>query len=301
MKKFFFNCIVFSVLMVLLSMAGWWVVIGSGLKKTYTMQLQNHIVFLGNSQIQYSIDPDIVKGSLNFGLNADKPEYLYAKLKLLTKYNSQIDTVVLGMNHLMALNSKYEIGEEILDFPDYIGCWSPADLMVLSRHYPAVYLYEELFHVMNSVKIYGYLTSGRKGVENRSNVGTYSELHRDKLNVDLQNRNKGKHQSENNRKYDICDKNLYFINKIVDMCKRKNITLLFMIPPTYHLSQKEKADLIEPLYRHFPEIPCYNYIDFQLPDSCFGDASHLNYRGAKIFSEYIEENRFKDYKSIVRQ
>ena len=27
----------------------------------------------------------------------------------------------------------------------------------------------------------------------------------------------------------------------------------------------------------------------ELPDSCFGDLDHLNYKGAKVFSEYLEK------------
>lgn len=300
MKKFLLNSLAFSLLMILLLIGGWWIVVGTGLKKTYTMPVQKHIVFLGNSQIQYSVDPDIVKGAFNFGLNADKPEYVYAKLKLLTKYNNQIDTVVIGMNHLFALNSKYVIGEEMLDFPDYIGCWTPSDLLMLSKHYPSVYMYEELFHIMNSVKLYGYLKTGRKGAENRDIVGTYSELHRDKLYEDLAKLKKNGKKSEIVKKKYISEKNIYFINKIQEICREKNITLFFMIPPMYHCSESEKEEIISSLHRNFPNIRCYNYVDFQLPDSCYGDMSHINYRGAKIFSEYLNANRFRDEENLIR-
>jgi hypothetical protein len=37
-------------------------------------------------------------------------------------------------------------------------------------------------------------------------------------------------------------------------------------------------------------VPCDSILDlsrFILPDSCFADINHLNYKGAKIFSEYL--------------
>lgn len=39
-------------------------------------------------------------------------------------------------------------------------------------------------------------------------------------------------------------------------------------------------------------MPFYDYELMQLPDSCYGDASHLNYRGARIISEKIAEEVF---------
>lgn len=300
MKKFLVNCFIFAGLMIVLLVTCWWTFIGSGLKETYKMPADKHIVFLGNSQIEYSVDPGIVKEAVNFGLNADKPEYLYAKLKLLTKYNSQIDTVVVGMNHLFLMGQNYEIGEEILNFPDYIDSWTPKDIFVLVKHYPSVYTYEELFHVMSSMKLYGYYVSGRKGLENRTMVGTYMPLDREKLQEDLENMAKSKKNKTPINRY-VCDKNIYFINKIRDICQKKGITLLFMMPPIYNIESEEKDAIIQGLKCNFPDIPCYDYTGFQLPDSCFGDRCHLNYKGAKIFSEYINKNRFCDKDSVINR
>jgi hypothetical protein len=41
-----------------------------------------------------------------------------------------------------------------------------------------------------------------------------------------------------------------------------------------------------------------DYSTFQLPDSCYGDVTHLNYRGARIFSQYLQERFSADVKEI---
>ena len=43
------------------------------------------------------------------------------------------------------------------------------------------------------------------------------------------------------------------------------------------------------MIKNYSNIKFYDFKDMELPDSCFGDLDHLNYKGAKVFSEYLEK------------
>jgi hypothetical protein len=49
---------------------------------------------------------------------------------------------------------------------------------------------------------------------------------------------------------------------------------------------------------YLPGIKYVDYSAFPLPDSCYGDAVHLNYKGAEIFSKYLQENFVKDVAAL---
>ncbi|MDR0371726.1 MAG: hypothetical protein LBH80_07760, partial [Prevotellaceae bacterium] len=49
---------------------------------------------------------------------------------------------------------------------------------------------------------------------------------------------------------------------------------------------------------YMPDVKYMDYSTFQLPDSCYGDVTHLNYRGARIFSQYLQERFSADVKEI---
>jgi hypothetical protein len=49
---------------------------------------------------------------------------------------------------------------------------------------------------------------------------------------------------------------------------------------------------------YMPDVRYMDYSVFPLPDSCYGDIGHLNYRGARIFSQYLQERFSADVKEI---
>lgn len=40
---------------------------------------------------------------------------------------------------------------------------------------------------------------------------------------------------------------------------------------------------------NYSHIKFYDFRTLNLPDSCFRDLDHLNYKGAKIFSDFLEK------------
>jgi hypothetical protein len=50
------------------------------------------------------------------------------------------------------------------------------------------------------------------------------------------------------------------------------------------------------LYLEREEVKLIDYTTMYLPDSCYADIEHLNYRGAEVFSSYLKKHLASDLK-----
>lgn len=109
-------------------------------------------------------------------------------------------------------------------------------------------------------------------------------LIRNKLQEDIKRRSNKKIRKD---RYD--NLTIYFLNRIIEFCNENNITILFLYTPMHNkLIQNQK--LYKQFYKeNYNNIMFYDFRDMHFPDSCFGDLDHLNYKGAKVFSEYFEK------------
>jgi len=111
------------------------------------------------------------------------------------------------------------------------------------------------------------------------------------LNITRSKRVLKKHNESINKS--ICDKNITFLKKIIDDCKKKNIKLIFMSPPKYHIYNKKlnhelalQRDVFLKEFVDNKNVFFLNFENFEEDNSkLFFDLNHLNIEGAKIFSE----------------
>ena len=124
-----------------------------------------------------------------------------------------------------------------------------------------------------------------------SQLGGYLYLERDKLKEDIKRKNDEQFRDDRNFiSVENLDKlNLYFLDQIVAYCNKNGIVLCFIIPPQHKLASEDMSLCNQLHDKCYADIPFYNFRYMELPDSCFGDLGHLNYRGAKVFSEYLEK------------
>ncbi|KAA6310815.1 hypothetical protein EZS27_037950 [termite gut metagenome] len=120
---------------------------------------------------------------------------------------------------------------------------------------------------------------------NANNVGGYLYLDRFKLQKDLARRT--------TKTPDPCiphEAQLLYLDKIVAYCRSKSIRLIFINTPMYHAERFYNMDnfykVIEDKYN---DVTFWDYGNYVLPDSCYGDVGHLNYIGAKKFSAMLQE------------
>jgi hypothetical protein len=118
------------------------------------------------------------------------------------------------------------------------------------------------------------------------NFGGYQYSTRDKLQEELRNQKpeedkphlQGKVQTE-------------YLFKISELCKQKSVKLvLFNTPKHKSYFLNVPKDVEETWLSVRNSLAADSLMDFSAlsyPDSCFGDVTHMNYIGARLFSEHL--------------
>lgn len=254
-----------------------------------------HTIYMGNSTIETSVNDTIVPHSFNMGKGADHIEFVYAKLKMLKRVNPQIDTLVVGLDDIIlykendndwpkwGINSPFFITE--FDIDDHIS-----NLRNFSFKWNSGYLTS-----MYDGSRWLYLSMRKDGIPRDLGVGGYEYLLRDKLQLDIK-KNKDHHLKQNDPD-SVSEGIIHYFRKMMTFCNSNGITLIFMSTPK-HKEVWNKRAYREIHSKYFPEIPLYDFTEITYPDSCYGDVVHLNYRGARVFSEQLAQG-FDSVRSTV--
>jgi hypothetical protein len=142
----------------------------------------------------------------------------------------------------------------------------------------------------------------RKGKANYTykdiRVGGYSRLDQDRLQTDMKRWEKNKDKKRDEEESPLQKR---YLQQMLSLCNEHNVRLILINTPTY---QSQKYDnnvskLYEYRNRYLKQADLFDYSNFSLPDSCRGDIAHLNYKGAKIFSEYLQAHFHEDAKACA--
>ena len=253
------------------------------------MKLPNNeqIVFLGNSHIECSVNDTIVNNSYNFGRSAEHIEFIYSKVKLLDKYNPQIDTIIIGFDNVLVLQPQNTTFANELYSPYFYDTYDLEDIAKIIYYASFKYIENHITHPFNWYKLYQFLPSffsNNTNINNISNIGSFLYLYRDKLQKDIALRGNIKHNFGHAN--ELC---IHFLNKTIKYCNEKDLTLIFLFPPQHNKCFLDSTYYKQVYKESYSDIPFYDFKTLQLPDSCYGDLDHLNYKGAKVFSEYLEK------------
>lgn len=295
MKKFFIKLILFA-LIIIAFITGLVVVSDFIIKqrKNILLKLSNEIdiVFAGNSTVECAVDDNLISGSVNIAQSGEAYLYSYSKIKALIEVNEQIKTLVLGFSYgdmLMEKEESWLFSDEFIiekvQYYNYLLDASEKDLLVSKN--PKAYfkgLTKSVFNSLISIsKSYTQNASGHK----LTNFGGYKYLIRDKLGADP-----GENAGSQAAIQKSCQQEKY-LKMISELCREHSIKLVLLNTPkhkSYYRNVDE--DILEIWYdtRNLLERDSLlDLSDYELPDSCFGDLSHLNYRGADQFSRYLNE------------
>ena len=288
MRKFIYNTILFIVITLLIFFAFWWIICSN---RNDALALPNdvNIVFFGNSHIGCDINDSIILNSYNFALSNDYPEQIYCKVKLLKQSNPHLDTIVIGYDNVVM---EQDLSNEISGIysPFYYDQYSVEDIYNIITHSSFKYCASHFYTPFRFTQIEHIPPfSGNKSINitNLKNLGGYEYLVRDKLqeHITIQ-KDKKAHQSS----FDFLSK--YFLNKTIDFCKANDMTIILLATPQHHMSKIDTITYKQYHNQNFKDLKFYDYRSMQLHDSCFGDLNHLNYKGAKIFSNFLEKEVF---------
>ena len=255
-------------------------------KSLLTMPEGATTVFLGNSTVEGALLDSVIPGTYNFARSAETYDLIYAKLKLLKKYNPNLKNVFVT------------IDGPILYSDTYISHGSPKAVLLEQfngedwwnnfKYYSVEsdkQFVSTLYHFYNIRPMMFYTLGIPGGHENY--LGGFRPIERNNLENDLEEIKNGGDLMG----YETSTPpwiNIYYLDKIVDYCKENDLNLMFLTTPR-HKSLWYDTRYIDFYCQRYNMIPLLDFYKEELPDSCYADVTHLNPAGAKIFSNKLKE------------
>lgn len=290
--KFLFRCFIFIVL-ALCGLAAFAALMNTQRPKLYNMN-EAHILFLGNSHIETSVNDSLLSGARNFARSSETMLHIYPKLKLARQNNQRLDTVFLCMDNTLLFNYASHHEQMSPSFFDQYGISDYWALLTKGKFEEITQTFSHPFDLKNNFDYVVAARSNKWDIRQSNAIGGYLYLKRDKLAEDIIRRGHRDGVDETPAPLAV-----YFLERIVDYCRENDIKLYFICAP-----QHPKMSWRRECYRRFaaenyPELTLLDYMDYKLPDSCFGDLDHLNHRGAVFFSKFLEDSVL--HKPIPRQ
>jgi hypothetical protein len=255
---------------------------------TFVMPKDKNILVLGDSHTECAIDDSIFTRSLNISQSAAAYLYSYTKLRKFLAVNPHIDTVFLSFHGGSIQKSLDELileDRRILErVPQYFSLLRTEELSLFVKN-PAFYsalvkLPTKSIRVLLKFMIKHTLTY--KDLY----IGGYLKLDRDRLQQALE-------QQENNTVVETgySGYQIDYLLKIIELCNERGVELILFNAPTYDAGTYGNLRALNDFYTTYcGETRYLDYSDFPLPDYGYGDIGHLNFKGAKIFSQYLQDN-----------
>ena len=232
---------------------------------------------LGASGVECALNDSLIHSIFNLSESGDNYLCSFVKLKKIKSENPHINTLILGFSSL-SLSSRLDKWYDI-DYGDKIGTLGFVDFRELSSFYGVFGVIEKLLSPRGFRTALNYLI---KDAVIQYQIGGYLFLVRDKLEESLLRRKSGSPSS-----WKFSTLQIKYLQKIIEYCHTNGIQVILFNAPVYINSESSRSRQLE-YVRKIKGISFWDYSDFRLPDSCYGDIRHLNYRGARIFSEYID-------------
>lgn len=250
--------------------------ISINIDKDYIIKDDINILIIGASDTKNAIDDDILDDSINLS-DHGRPNYInYLILKKILNDNQNIDTIIYGLskNNIDSqldkrwLDTRAKYLARILKYSDF------DDLIVLIKYSPFLFSRTLLSSVINLfVSLYDPIDFGGY-VKHEKN-----DLKKEPfLQINENDFSKKSMQKQ-------------YMEKIIKYCKRKNVELIFLRTPKYNKDEinnfNQSKEFFASFIKNFEDAKYIDHSGFFLEDSCYADRFHLNYRGAKIYSNYL--------------
>ena len=253
----------------------------------YIVDKSKSILILGDSHTECAIDDSIVSKSVNLSKSADAYFYSFVKLRKFLKINSDIKTVILGISekslykkNLIYLQNKSNGYFRLMNLNDFRVLLEAGGIKAF------INLAEASFHNLSR------LLTIQESDYRDMRIGGYLYLKRDKLDEAIE-----RYKKQNNFDRAYSENQVEYLLKIVDLCKKYKVKLILLNTPTYiyYKNENDSYKLNKFIKSSIDDYVVYwDYSNYLLPDFCYGDFVHLNYKGAEIFSKKLN-NDIKKY------
>jgi hypothetical protein len=248
----------------------------------FVLDKQVSVLILGDSRTKYSLNDKILSNTCNFSNDADSYFYSYQKLKMISKKNKQINTLMLSFSQhnidrsiekSWLLNSAYISERNQI----YYALQNWEDVFFLAQRMP-----REMFTGLFSQVLYP-----KKLLKGRTLYGGYSDLDHIRLNKAIEKYNQRDLSKE--EKFSESPIEKVYLEKIKEYCQANGIKLILINTPLYKILQEDQSNLNSFYAKYFSDVPFLDFSKLEMPDSCYGDLVHLTPAGAEYFSKFIEK------------
>ena len=248
------------------------------------------ILIAGDSLTARAIDDNIFSCAINISQPGTAYLYTYVKLRKFLDVNPHINQVILSFHgdSIQKSKDKWTIGSKnILTFvPTHFSLFTRDEIFLLIKK--ASFFSAVTKSPIRSIIATFKMVTGRNGTYKDLNIGGYMKLFGEYLEKDLESKRNIEEEKDEYSQYQ-----LDYLLKIVELCQEKNIKLVLFRSPMYNSEKYGSKILLMNCYdNYFSGIKYLDFSDFVLPENGYYDISHLNHKGAEIFSQYLENNYF---------
>jgi len=258
---------------------------GSMYRTTYSMESATHdILIFGTSRATHHYKPEVFERTLgmtcyNAGKDGTQILYHYAVLEsVLKRYTPKIIILDISFKDVLETDDNYDWLSSLL--PYYKKHPEIRPVVDLKSYFEKYKLLSASYPFNSAI-----LTIAKSNGMTSNDEGKKGYL-------PLEKEWKGPLTAEIHKRPEQIDSiKLKYFEKFIGDCKKANITLYVMLSPVYIRFDKPSISLaaISEVCEHY-KVPFYDYTtcaEFLNNPSLFQDRSHMNDKGATIYSEKV--------------
>lgn len=258
------------------------------------IDVKEHMIFMGNSMVKRSMNPEYFEDSKNLGANGELYISTYHKLKYLLERFDQLDTIVVGFSYL-------ELADNV-------------DRRFLYQEKSGRYIRNSMTYMSPMIFYKETLASGKMIASNLYQSEFLYPKFKDPVFVNGFGKKKGsldpkmlkpildQNFDTNGEVSSFAKTNIKYLHKIIDLCFEKNKTLVLLTSPQHpdYLDKvpKKFIDYHTKLSRQFNErgVTLINLINMLSESQYYADHVHLSYAGSievsgKVKSVFEQQGR----------
>jgi hypothetical protein len=290
MTRFLKNIILFSGLVLIVTLISFYLTIEINRKLYKKIIFNNDIntLVIGDSHTELAINDSLLTNTLNISTPAEGYIFTYRKLQNILKNNNRIKSIMLGVSYhnFSSYYNKYIYEEE------------PYSL--ISQHI-SLLEFDDFPIFFKGLKIKNMVTIYRNSLKNiiKYKSGKYpyiggfhvEKIHDIELSTERILKRINSQYFLDNKLLGISYVNISYLDKIVLLCREKQIKIVLLNTPLY--KDYYSRIPIEFINAYNKTVKNYgvteiNFTGLELPSDCFlPDGDHLSYKGAMVTTEYL--------------
>jgi len=274
-------------------------------RASFKLPAEINTIALGDSHVECAINDTILDHTANFSMGGEAYLYCYLKAKTFLAENPQVDTLWLAYD----FNSLEEWKDTLTRSERYNKYKLPFHFFMLDVADLHIFATQLSFYSIMSRTPYmrrRYIKLALRSPTTYQDlyIGGYLHLIRDRLHVDVAKRdslfNANAVRTPN---FGKAMDQVEYLDKIVALCKERSVACILLNTPVNAVIGREADTSAYYAYwrNHLQGITLWDHSAWELPDSCFGDATHLNHWGAERYSERLKELRSLGWPTVDRK